>query len=105
MKAEMERRQSGTQKLLELFHARPCQWISWCDLGELGGNLAWRTRVSDCRKIVTRAGGQIEWNKNIRDSRYRYLPHTPLGRDASEQVPRRWNETGAFQGEPFSLKP
>lgn len=83
MKTELARRQSNTDKLLELFRSRPLEWVHWSDLGELGGNLAWRTRVSDCRKIVNKEGHQIEWNGKTQDSRYRYVPYVPQGVDAS----------------------
>ena len=102
MKSEMDRRQSATEALLHLFQAKPMTWIAWTDLAESGGNLGWRTRVSDARKIVQRAGGRIEWNKNIRDSRYRFVPYEPLGRDAGTFVARGWTQDGPYQ-EPFRL--
>ena len=86
--AEVARRHSNTSAVLDYFKAHPSQWVSWKTLARnsLGGALAWRTRVSDVRKLVEAEGGCIQWNGNVSDSRYRYLTFKPLGPDAA--VPR-----------------
>ena len=75
MKAEIERRASYTEAVLDLFLSRPFQWIDALEIAHVGGMLAWRTRISDARGIVTdRRCGSIEWNNNIKASAYRYVP-------------------------------
>ena len=102
---EATRRQTNVDKLRAFFLARPGQWIQAEDL-EFAGRQAWRSRVSDLRRALERDGqGTIE-NRTRRAvtverdhdgpqrmylggavlSEYRYLPHTPLGRDATVPV-------------------
>lgn len=47
---ESVRRHSNTEKIAELFKARPNVWINSRSLERPGGRNAWRTRVSDCRR-------------------------------------------------------
>ena len=89
MKQELERRTSHTQQVLALFRARPQQWIAWRELAKVGGQLAWRTRVAEARRILKRDGGSVEWNKNIRASAYRFVPYERLGRDAADHVTQK----------------
>ena len=103
---EITRRQSNTEKVLALFRSRPLEWIDWTELAEVGGALAWRTRVSGARQIIRAEGGTLEnrQRRNIsveRDqdrqparmclgaiiSEYRYKPFVPLGRSADVQPP------------------
>lgn len=97
---ELERRQSHTEAVRLYFEAHPLEWIDAQDLMKIGGSLAFRTRVSECRR---KHGMRIE-NKQDRTmadgvfydehrkiilsvkSYYRYVPYEPLGRDASELV-------------------
>ena len=75
MKAEIARRASLTEAVLDLFLSRPYQWIDALEIAKKGGALASRTRISDARKIVQdRRSGDIEWNGNCRQSAYRYVP-------------------------------
>lgn len=75
MKAEIDRRASYTAAVLDLFLSRPYQWIDALEIAQVGGLLAWRTRISDARGIVTeRRSGSIEWNHDIKASAYRYVP-------------------------------
>lgn len=111
--AEAERRQRFSQKLMAFFREREGQWIGTSELEKIGGQNAWRTRVSECRKHVEASGGVIEnHQQTIRDddgepcgilSTYRYLSHTPLGRDAGTPVPRGWGD-GAYQPSPDDFK-
>ena len=85
---ELSRRHSNTVKVLALFKASPLVWISATELMQAGGAMAWRTRVSDARKIVRAEGGAIEnRQRNVRVgnaddaplvvSEYRYVPRAP----------------------------
>jgi len=46
-----------TDAVADMFRARPNQWVDARDLMRVGGQYAWRTRVSDARK---RYGWTIE---------------------------------------------
>lgn len=71
---EADRRQSRTDRIEDLFRSRPGEWIGVPDLADAGGFCAWRTRVSDLRKRLVRAGlGDIEWNRRVRESAYRWV--------------------------------
>ena len=80
MKQELERRTSHTQQVLALFLARPQQWITWRELAKVGGQLAWRTRVADARRILAEEYATVEWNKDVKASAFgrltarRFLP-------------------------------
>lgn len=89
MKAEILRRHGYTAHVLALFVARPNEWVGWKELAHAGGELAWRTRVSNCRKQVRKAGGEIVWNKQTVGSAYMFTPHVPLGRAAHEYVAQK----------------
>src|SRR4051812_30206099 len=74
MKDEIARRASNTQHVLNLLKALPNEWIPARDIACVGGFLAWRTRISDARQMVKEDGGDIEWNGQVRQSAYRYVP-------------------------------
>lgn len=65
----------------------------------LAGAYAWRTRISDARRVFHREGGVLENRQQRTDdaviSEYRYLPYTPLAVDAgverSGQRTLDWN--------------
>lgn len=78
-----------------LFRSRPRVWIDSRELETVGGRNAWRTRVSEARRIFQREGGTVEnrqqhikwgdesyWVK----SEYRFVPQAPLGRDSTQPV-------------------
>ncbi len=94
MKAELARRHGYTAHVLALFAARPNAWIGWKELAHAGGELAWRTRCADCRRIVRRDGGRIIWNKDVKASAYMYIPFQSLGRPAHE-----YRESNLFDSE------
>ena len=54
--AEAVRRNSATQAVLELLQANPLRWVSWREIATVGGVCAWRTRISDARRIAKRDG-------------------------------------------------
>ncbi len=87
--AEAVRRGSLASRVERLFRARPGQWIDVEELMRVGGRLAWRTRVSDARRRLQLEGGVVEWNGDGVASAYRYVPYTPLARDAGTFVPQR----------------
>ncbi len=90
---EADRRASFKQAVLAYFKAHPLQWIDSSELERVGGRMAWRTRVSDARKIVTLEGGEIRNRLNRQTekviSEYMYVPYQPLGREANERVSQR----------------
>jgi hypothetical protein len=62
-------------RVAQLFRARPNQWIDGMALAELGGQYAWRSRVSDCRLTLgmTIENRQRKVGKRT-ISEYRYRP-------------------------------
>ena len=90
--AEHQRRHSNRDAIAEYLKAHQAQWIDAGTLAELGGALAWRTRLSDCR---LKLGMYIE-NMQERDfngdgtlnvrSFYRYLAHAPIGEPADQPM-------------------
>ena len=88
MKAEIERRMSFTERVLRYFLAHPGEWISTQELEIEGGRCAWRTRVSNARKILEKQEiGTIENETRHFESgtvsRYRFVPYVKrLGPEA-----------------------
>jgi hypothetical protein len=107
---EFQRRHSHTNTVLDYFRAHPGQWVDMRTLERLGGRNAWRTRVSNARKVFC---AELGWDFPIQDgpdpirnrqqriltyneatghltqveqviSEYMYWPHRPLGPDAGE---------------------
>lgn len=83
MKEELSRRQSHTEQVLALFRQNPLRWLHWRRIEKVGGACAWRTRISDARKIAAKDGGRIEHNGSVARSAYRFVPYQPLGPDAA----------------------
>ena len=91
--AELARRESHTAKVYALFVAHPREWLNATVFMEVGGAFAWRTRISNARKLLERDGGVVE-NRQYRVgeqivSEYRYLPYVPLASDASQYREQR----------------
>lgn len=86
--SEADRRSTFTADVILYFREHAGEWIGASTLMLVGGRMAWRTRVSDARKVFKREHGVLE-NRQQRQtdgtvlSEYRYLSHTPLGRDAA----------------------
>jgi len=77
MKDEILRRQGKTAAVIALFALRPGVWIDAGTLAKVGGFCAWRTRTSDARKAFEQDGlGTVEWNGQVRESAYRFVPQT-----------------------------
>ncbi len=83
MKAEIQRRAGKTQAVIDLFQCRPGVWIDAETLAKVGGFCAWRTRVSDARKALD---GSLEWNGDVRESMYRFVPQPPKVTSKAEQL-------------------
>lgn len=90
---ELDRRQSNRDAVADYLKSHPNQWIPAQTLMELGGILAWRTRVSEARRDL----GMCIQNMQSKAydplgipytlSSYRYLPQEPLGRSADVPAP------------------
>lgn len=99
--AETRRRQSNCDAIAAYFKEHPNRWIPAATLAQIGGVLAWRTRVSDCRQKF----GMFIENRQERlelsdggfavESSYRYRPHAPIG--PSSEV---YRERSLFEGDP-----
>ena len=59
-----------------LFKARPNTWIEWHEFAAVGGWLAWRTRISDCRRELSMPiENRLERRADgLKVSLYRYVP-------------------------------
>lgn len=86
MKPEIARRAGKTAAVIALFQSAPHVWISWQALAHVGGGCAWRSRVSDARKVFEQEGGALIWNGQVEASCYLYRPQAPLGRAAHQYV-------------------
>ena len=94
VQAEHERRQTNRDAVAFYFTSHPGEWVDAATLAEVGGNLAWRTRVSEAR---LKLGMEIQ-NMQARDfnedgslevrSFYRYLPQKPVGPPADQYRPQ-----------------
>lgn len=89
-KAELLRRQRVVQKLVVFFEAKPYVWVPIQELARQFGYGGFRTRISEARRFIwAPQGSQIESGRfpgPVADWRYRFCPHTPLARDASQPV-------------------
>lgn len=71
---------SYRDRLVGLFKSRPYEWISWTELAREGGALAWRTRVSDCRKLGMEIREMEKRHPNgVRETFRMYCPPKPVG--------------------------
>lgn len=79
--------QTYTARVADYFRARPGVWIRATELEAVGGRQAWRTRVSDarrlglpirnrCRRVMLRSGEMVTV------SEYCYVPPEPAGQAA-----------------------
>jgi hypothetical protein len=53
---------------------RPGEWIHWTDIAAVGGAMAWRTRISECRASMVIENKVTQRRDGTKDSYYRYLP-------------------------------
>jgi hypothetical protein len=62
-------------RVVHLLRLHAGEWVPWYELAEVGGRLAWRTRVADARKLgMTIENKQTRRPDGTKDSFYRYLP-------------------------------
>ena len=86
MNEEIARRQSAKDAVVDLFKAKPLMWIPWRELAKVGGACAWRTRISDARRVLKSEGGEIDWNRKPMQSAYMYRPYVKLARSAETRM-------------------
>ena len=79
---------SYTERLVTLFTTRPGEYFDGLSLAHIAGAYAWRSRVSDARRVVRRMGlGDIINRQQRRSdgsvaSLYAYVPRPEEGHDA-----------------------
>lgn len=106
---EIEDRAAQREQIEALFKSRPLEEIEPDELRNITPH--YQQRISESRRLskmrIVNVPRYILVNgrKKKQDGAYMLLMFEPIGRDAAEQIPRGWSETGAYQGEPFSLKP
>jgi hypothetical protein len=105
MKAEIVRRRSLADQVEELFKARPGVWIPLAELARVGGTGGYRTRISELRLRKIDPMNIDHNGLNGARSCHRFLPHQPLGRDASHPAADRWPVFGAPYEDVFKLTP
>lgn len=70
----------------------------------------YQQRISESRRRGLRIRNvpryiMVNGRKKKQDGAYMLVTFEPIGRDAGEDVPRRWTETGPYQDQDFRLKP
>lgn len=86
---DLKARKGKLADLVAYFRTYPLEWIDVGRLASVAGFCAWRTRVSDARKLFEADGGRLEWNGDAKHSAYCYTPYVPLGREASDRVTQK----------------
>ena len=61
-----------TDKAMLLFRANPDTWLHWSEFASRCGALAWRTRISDCRKLGLTIENKLVHTDDRTESFYRY---------------------------------
>lgn len=100
LRASLVNRQYFANQLEAHFKAHPLVWISILDLQKIGGP-SWRSRIAD--DLRTKRKLNVVWNRESLESKYRYEPHDPLGRDAGTFVPFGPATDAPYQEPPFVL--
>lgn len=105
--SELDDRTAQRLKLEALFQSRPLQEIEPDELKAITPH--YQQRLSESRRRGMRIVNvpryiMVNGRKKKQDGAYMLVTFTPLGRDAAEQIPRRWTETGAYQDEGFKLR-
>jgi hypothetical protein len=69
-------RQTFRDAVAEVLRQRAGQWVPWSALAEVGGAMAWRTRVSDARRQLGMVieNRVVQRHDGVKESYYRYLP-------------------------------
>lgn len=64
---------SFTDRAERLFEASPNTWLHWTVFAQQCGALAWRTRISECRKRGMQIDNKVEQAENgVKHSYYRW---------------------------------
>lgn len=73
-----------TLRVAELFRSKPNQWISAYELMEVGGSMAWRSRISNARlKYGMAIENKVDREPNgVAHSYYRFVPQTAVGQQS-----------------------
>lgn len=104
---EIQRRQSHTAKVIQVFRDCPRHWIIWTRFRDLVGERAYRTRISNAKEVFEAEGGTVESRTYPCGAEivteYRYLDHQPLGRSADVPSPDAWPAFDAPIQEPWRL--
>ena len=66
-------------RVAQVFTSRPGAWVNAELLMQVGGRMAWRTRVSDCRKLGMTIENRTRKVGRITVSEYRYQPPVQEG--------------------------
>lgn len=65
----------GVDMAPTVFRECPNTWIDSWELMRIGGGMAWRTRVSDCRKLGMTIENRVRKKANgVKVSEYRFVP-------------------------------
>ena len=106
---EKQDRQFQRDAIAAIFRAAPLEEIDHDRLAQITPH--YQQRISECRRQLKMHIANVRVcialeNGTLKrlDGNYRYHPNPPLGRDASEPVPRLWTTDGPFT-ELFTLKP
>jgi hypothetical protein len=65
---------SFVQAVAEYFRHRPNIWVNGMDLSHVGGCYAWRSRVSDCRRLGMTIENRQRPSHGQTVSEYRFVP-------------------------------
>jgi len=74
--------------VVALFRAHPGEWLDGRELAHVGGAYAWRTRVSDARRLLGRIDNRVrrlsEAGRTWQVSEYCYVPR---GHPEAQRLP------------------
>lgn len=67
------------EAVAEYFRANPGRWVSAYELMKVGGSMAWRTRVSEVRRMGLNIENRVDRDsQGVAQSFYRYSPPVKL---------------------------
>jgi hypothetical protein len=67
-------RQTFRDAVAAVLRQRAGEWVHWTDIAAVGGALAWRTRISECRASMVIENKVTQRQDGTKDSFYRYRP-------------------------------
>lgn len=85
-----------TERVAHHFRCHPNEWVSAYTLMDLGGKMAWRSRVSNCRTQLrmTIENRQKTLESGEVFSEYRWRPHVMPSQPMLFEAARRAGEAG-----------